>query len=395
MNYDHTHILGSKLDLISKQDMRALFSKWLQGRVFNHVITLNPEICLLAEKDHDYHKIIKKSTLSVDDGIGLQIAAKIFGAKMPERITGREVIAELCKLAVKNNKRIYLIGAEPGIAKKAGRSLAKDYPGLEIVGAEEGISESGFSVDSPELIQRINKSKADILLVAFGAPKQEKWISNNQKKLSNVRIAVGIGGLFDYMAGEVAQPHPFIQKVGLEWLFRLFTQPKRVGRIFNATVVFLLRAIHWRIRMAFVYRKNVVGAILDKDKRLLLASPAWSKDIKWQFHQGGVDKETPSQAILREMEEEIGTNKLVIKDHYRSAHRYDWPKWYSIMRGYKGQKQDLFILEFTGTDADIDITKEGELSAWQWVEQKNVMKQLSPVRRNIGKIVLDAIEKLT
>lgn len=395
MKYDHTHILGSKLDLISKQDMSDLFRKWLQGREFNHVITLNPEICLLAEKDDEYHKIIKKSALSVDDGIGLQIAAKIFGAKMPERITGRDVIDNLCKLAIDNNKKIYLLGAAAGVAQKAGEVLKKKYPGLIIAGAEEGISKKGFLLDSPELIDRIKLSKAEILLVAFGAPKQERWINYNQKKLTNVRIAVGIGGLLDYMAGEVAQPHPFVQKAGLEWLFRLFTQPTRAGRIFNATAVFLMHAVQWRVRMAFIYRKNVVGAILNKNKRLLLVSPAWSKEIKWQFPQGGVDKETPAQAILREMEEELGTNKLVIKNHYSDVHRYDWPKWYQIMRGYKGQKQSLFILKFTGTDSDIDVTREGELSAWQWVAIDDLLGQIAPVRRNIGKIVLDKLRILT
>lgn len=395
MNYDHTHILGSKLDLISKQDMRALFRKWMLGHDFNHVITLNPEICLAAEKDDEYHRILKKSALSVDDGIGLQIAAKILGAKMPSRITGREVIDELCQLAVEHKKKLYLLGAKAGVAKKAGKSLSKKYPGLVIAGAEEGIAKSGFSLDSPNLVNRINQSQADILLVAFGAPKQEKWIYHNQNKLKTVRIAVGIGGLLDYLAGKAVQPHPFIQKAGLEWLFRLFTQPRRAGRIFNATAVFLSHVIFWRIRMTFTFRKNVVGAILDKGERLLLVSPAWSKEIKWQFPQGGVDKETPAQAILREMNEELGTNKLVIKKHYPNVHRYVWPKWYKIMRGYRGQKQDLFILEFTGSDKDIDIAREGELSHWQWVKKRDVLNQMAPVRRNIGKIVLDNLEKLT
>src|SRR5690606_23109000 len=153
----------------------------------------------------------------------------------------------------------------------------------------EGVKSEEFGYRQPELIERINASKAEILLVAFGAPKQEIWIAENAKDLKHIQIAVGVGGLFDYLAGNVANPPKFVQTIGLEWLFRLITQPYRFKRIFRAVVVFPCRAFIWRIRMLLHYRENVLGVIQNQRGQLLLVSPAWSDVEKWQFPQGGID----------------------------------------------------------------------------------------------------------
>lgn len=395
MDPKKTHILGCKIDLLSRLEIRRLFSSWLSGKRFHHVVTLNPEICLHARKEYAFTKLLKKAELTVADGIGLRLGAMLLASKLPPRITGREIVSDLCRLAVNEGKKVYLVGGGEGVARAAGEELQRKFKGLNIVGAEEGVKKGNFSLETPQLLERINQSGADILFVAFGAPKQEKWIAANRDQLKSVKIAVGIGGIFDYIAGIVPSPPMFVRKVGFEWLYRLFTQPSRWKRIFNATFVFIVAVIHWKLRMCFIYRKNVIGFIQNNQGQVLLVSPAWSVSIKkWQFPQGGIDQgEDAEQAIIREMSEELGTEKLKITDHFSSVYRYKWPKWYRLLRGYKGQKQDLFILEFTGEDKDIDITKEGELAAWQWCPPNKVMQTLSMSRKEIGEIALSLVKQ--
>lgn len=395
MTDHHTHILGSKLSLISKNDMSYLFSKWLKNaQTLMHIITLNPEICLRAQADESYREIIKDSALSVADGIGLLAAARLLGTEPVHRITGREVVDELCLRCVNQNKSLFLLGGKDNIALQAAGRLRQKFPGLKIAGAEEGISPEQFSLNTPELIRRINNSGAEALLVAFGAPKQEQWICHNRKKLPNVKIAAGIGGIFDYLAGKVKEPPDIIINLGLEWLFRLATQSGRYRRIFRAVLVFPWQIIKWRLRMMFVYRKNVVAVILDNSNRILLVSPSWSKIKQWQFPQGGVDSgENPARAVLREMTEELGTDKFTILTHDEDVYRYVWPKWYRIHRGYRGQKQDLYIMRFTGSDRDIKIEKN-ELSDWKWADQPNFIEEMAEVRKSIGRIALEKLGQL-
>ena len=148
--------------------------------------------------------------------------------------------------------------------------------------------------------------------------------------------------------------------------------------------------IAWRFRLQFFYRKNVVAMINNHKKQVLVVSPWWSKRKQWQFPQGGVDKgESSEEAIKREMLEELGTDKFKITQHKQNANRYEWPWSYRLIRGYKGQKQDLYIMKFTGTDKDIDIEKQGELSAWKWVDRERLLYELATPRRNIGRTALD------
>ena len=392
MNYQQTHILGAKLDLLSRERVVGKISKWLNEKDQHHIVTLNPEITLLGERDLQYRKMLNRADLTVRDGFGLIIGSYILGAKRAPRITGRMLINDLLKAAIKKNAGIYLLGGQGGTADNAAARLQSDYPGLIISGAEEGMPKKSFSLESPDLVARINKSKAKILLVAFGAPKQELWIQNNLEHLNHISIAIGVGGIFDYIAGKVPIPPRWIQNIGLEWLFRLFTQKGRLSRIIKAVIIFPITCLKWRLRMFAIFRKNVIAAVINSNKQVLLVSPAWSSRIKWQFPQGGMDKnEQADAAILREMSEELGTDHFKILSHHRSVYRYKWPKWYRLLRGYKGQKQDLFFLEFIGKDSDINIEAEGELASWKWTDKKEVIKDLAPSRKSIGQIVMNQL----
>lgn len=400
MNEKQIHILGAKVDLLTRQEVFHRMQQWLSsGRGSHHIVTLNPEIALLAEREDGFHKTINRADITVADGVGLQLAARIFGLDVPERITGRDILAFLCESAAKAGKRVYLAGGGPGVAQAAAGRLQVLYPGLIVAGAEEGMRAGQFSVDGPEakaLADRVTAAQAEILFVAFGAPKQERWISKNLKRLPAVRVAVGIGGLFDYLAGEKPEPALFWQRHGLEWAYRLGTQPWRIRRIFNATFLFLGRVLLWKFRMRFIMRKNVVACIIDRTHtRALVVTPWWSHEARWQFPQGGVDRgESPQQAVFREMGEELGTQSFRVLFHLPKAHRYTWPRWYQFVKGYKGQDQDLFILEFTGKDNELNLHASEELSQWKWVPRENILEELAPRRRDVGAVAVNVLSTL-
>ncbi len=399
MNERQIHILGAKIDLLSRQEVSDRISQWLQQKKGHYLVTLNPEIALLAEREDGFQKVLNRSDITVADGIGLRVAARVFGIAVPPRITGRQIIDMLCKAAVAQKKSLYLLGAGEGIASKTADILRRMYPGLRIAGAEMGFSQSEQQPSPSQLKQvcaRIEAAKADILLVAFGAPKQERFIATHLASMPSVKIAVGVGGLFDYLAGVVRTPSVFWRKYGLEWLFRLITQPKRWKRVFNATFVFLTRVLVWKYRIKFKFRRNVVGFIQDaQHRRALLVSPWWAQDQRWQFPQGGIDRgESAEAAVKREMGEELGTETFRVLAHIPNVHVYEWPVWYTFVKGYKGQNQDLFVLEFTGKDTDIDLGKAAELHEWRWVPNDQVLSQLAQPRREIGALALEALAKV-
>lgn len=394
MNDLETHILGTKIDLLQPDQYDQLFLQWVKSNRLHQILTLNPEIALYAEQHEDFRrKVLNKADLCIRDGFGLGIGAFILGTKTPKRLTGRELLDKILLLAINEDKSVYLLGGRGDTARLAAKNLQKKYSKLRIAGAEEGLTDKSSKADEKKLIERINASNASILLVAFGSPKQDQWIHDHGKALKTVRIAIGVGGIFDYLSGNVPSPPWVFRKLGMEWFFRLLTQKGRLRRIFRAVVVFPLTCLKWRLRIHFRYRKNVVGVIRNKKREILLVSPWWSKVTKWQFPQGGVDNgESPHDAILREMDEELGTNKIIVKKYHPNAYKYEWPKWYQLLRGYKGQDQDLFELEFTGENRDINIEKHGELKKWTWSSKEEVVKKLARSRKMIGKIAIKLLD---
>jgi N-acetylglucosaminyldiphosphoundecaprenol N-acetyl-beta-D-mannosaminyltransferase len=152
-----------------------------------------------------------------------------------------DFILNLMPLAQEKNWRIFFLGGKDDVPEFAKKVLQNKYSNLQIVGAETGPfwheDELKANEELKELVNKINNSQADILLVAFGAPKQEKFIDFFRNDL-NVKVAIGVGGSLDYISGLVPRAPEWIRQVGLEWLYRLFKQPSRIKRIFTATIIF-------------------------------------------------------------------------------------------------------------------------------------------------------------
>lgn len=233
-------ILGVKIDKISKSEAIEKIGEFLKSGKQHLVVTPNPEFIMRAQVDEEFRKILNEASLALADGTGLILASRYLGRPLESRLTGMDMILEIFQLAEKNHYKIFLLGGFEGVAKAAAGWLKNKFPKLEIVGAESGavVSKDQLPGLEPELKDKIIAAKPEILLVAFGAPKQEKWLAKYLKELPSVRVGIGVGGAFDFLAGRSRRAPRFLRKLGLEWLWRLILEPWRFNRIMTALVRF-------------------------------------------------------------------------------------------------------------------------------------------------------------
>lgn len=203
--------------------------------------TPNPEIVQCAGKDPEYAQILADADLVIPDGIGIIHAAKILGRPLKGRVPGIDFAAALMARMAETGKRLFLLGAAPGVAEQAAANLQAAHPGLVICGTHDGY----FKEDGP-VVQKIRAAGADVVFVCLGFPKQEKWIAAHGKE-TGARLLIGLGGSLDVFAGKVERAPEQFQKLGLEWLYRLMKQPSRAGRMAKLPL-FLASAAGARIR---------------------------------------------------------------------------------------------------------------------------------------------------
>ncbi|RNB82077.1 glycosyltransferase [Brevibacillus fluminis] len=190
-----------------------------------HVVTANPEVVMIAKENAGFQSILDQAYV-VPDGIGIVYAAKMLDKPLHERVTGVELVDALMQEANTQGWKVFLLGASPDVNRMAAARLEKDFPGAKIVGRRDGY----FSADEEQLlINEINAASPDLLFVAMGVPRQEFWIAKHWSQL-NTPIVIGIGGVFDVLAGTVKRAPVLWQKLHLEWLYRLLRQPSRWKR---------------------------------------------------------------------------------------------------------------------------------------------------------------------
>ncbi|MBN1779481.1 MAG: WecB/TagA/CpsF family glycosyltransferase [Candidatus Buchananbacteria bacterium] len=241
-------ILSVGIDGLSLQEILEKIDRFINDKNKHYLVTVNPEFLVAAQKDKHFKEILNYADIAIADGVGLVYAAKTLGQKL-YRITGVDLVGFLCELAEQKKYPVFLLGGVDDTAQKTATVLKETFPAINIVGAENGgqVSPDCKSTSDSELIEKINKAKPKILLVAFGQVKQEKWIFNNLDKLNTVKIAIGVGGTFDYICGNVKRAPLTVRNFGLEWLYRLFKEPWRKKRIFNAVFYFLFLILKQKI----------------------------------------------------------------------------------------------------------------------------------------------------
>ena len=226
-------ILNVKVDNISFDEAVNKAGEFLNSGKQNYIVTPNPEIISYAKNDDHYRQILNLADLSVPDGIGLKVASLF---KIKYRVTGIDLMAELLKMAESRGLKIYGIIKKGGfsIKEEISTALLKKFPNLKF---ELRYSGEG---DVEEMIARY---EPDMVFVGLGFPEQEKWIAHHLRKFGFVKIYMGVGGSFDFLAGKTKRAPKWMRKCGLEWLWRLVRHPNRIGRIFNAVVIFPIKVI--------------------------------------------------------------------------------------------------------------------------------------------------------
>lgn len=223
---DKADILGAIVDIVNTSQALQRIRELRHKGQPSHIITLNAEIVYQAQEDPDLMRIINEADLVTPDGIGIVWAGQKLGYPFKERVTGIDLLYQLCAEAAKEGWRVYLLGAAPGVAAEAGRKLCCAYPGLQICGCHDGY----FTDQEMEsLTAEMKEAHPDLLFVALGAPKQEFWI-RQYKELLDVPILIGVGGSFDVVAGIKERAPQWMIKANLEWLYRLLKEPSRFKR---------------------------------------------------------------------------------------------------------------------------------------------------------------------
>lgn len=219
-------IMGVKIDDVTMDEAVALVEEWLKKTGKYYIVTPNPEFIVAAQKDQLFRKILNDADLSIPDGIGLKLSGKI-----KNTVTGTDLMEKLIYHAAEIGLTTGFLGGQEGVAEKTAKCLRIRYPKLKISFAtgDLEVNEDGREVVSSKHNTKYIIPNTDLLFVAFGPPKQEKWIAKNLDK-TPAKVMMGVGGAFDYLSGQVPRAPKFIRDLGFEWLFRLFMQPWRIKR---------------------------------------------------------------------------------------------------------------------------------------------------------------------
>ena len=240
-------ILGVKVHALTTDLTLALIEEFIASDRPHQLVTVNPEFVVEARRDAEFRRILNAAALALPDGIGLLMAARFLRTTLlPERVPGSDLVARLAELSHQKGYRLYFLGAREGVAEKAAATLKELYPNLQIAGCYAG---SPMLDENEAIVQRILSVQPDILLVAYGAPRQDKWIARNLDRLG-VPVCMGVGGSFDFIAGTVQRAPLWVQQLNLEWLHRLLMQPWRWRRIWNAVPRFSWLVLLERLRTA-------------------------------------------------------------------------------------------------------------------------------------------------
>lgn len=227
------NILGVAFDALTLGEAEERADALLCSGAGGYIVTANPEIVLRCREDAAYAAAVNGAKLVLADGVGDLCAARILGTPLPGRVAGADLVPRLLARLAERGGSVFLYGARPGVAERAGESLQSACPGLRIAGTE-----NGYISDETALLEALEREKPDLLLLGLGAPRQELWMAKNRQRTPAVMI--GVGGLLDVFAGDIPRAPEAWQRLGLEWLYRLLREPRRFKRVIRLPKILLL-----------------------------------------------------------------------------------------------------------------------------------------------------------
>ena len=220
-----TDIMGIAFDNVTMQEALDKASAILQGDKTCYAVTPNAEIAYEAMKDESLRALINGADLVLPDGAGVVLASKLLKTPLKQKVAGVDFADALLGLLAERGKSVYLLGSKPGVAELAAEKMREKHPGLIICGMHDG-----YFKDEAPVIEAVNAAKPDVLFVCLGAPKQELFMKRHQQELA-CKLMIGLGGSLDSFAGTVKRAPKWMIAANLEWLYRLYKEPKRFGRM--------------------------------------------------------------------------------------------------------------------------------------------------------------------
>lgn len=240
---ERLHLFGVPIDRVDRTEALQAADAWIRTKSPTRVIfTPDTTAVMRAKWDKSLRDAYQSANLVTADGTGLLWASRMFGTPLKERVTGIDLLQDICSIAERREKRIYLLGAKPGVAKEAANALLTEHPNLKICGIHHGYFAQN---ESASVIEQIQKAAPDLLFVAMGVPLQERWIMEHREALG-VAVVMGVGGSFDVIAGQVKRAPLSWQNSGFEWLWRTLQEPWRWKRL-KVIPTFLIQLIFYRV----------------------------------------------------------------------------------------------------------------------------------------------------
>ncbi len=236
-----TDVMGIRFDNVTMEEALEVARGLLASEGASRVVTPNAEIAYEAMHSSELRALINDAAMVLPDGAGIVLAGKILGTRLQQKVAGVEFAEGLLGVLEREGKRLYLLGSKPGVAELAAQKMLEKHPQLQICGMADG-----YFKDETAVVQKINDAGADVLFVCLGAPKQEQFMKAHQENL-NVRLMIGLGGSLDAFAGTVKRAPRFMIRMNLEWLYRLYKEPKRFKRMLRLPK-YLLAVTAERIR---------------------------------------------------------------------------------------------------------------------------------------------------
>jgi len=240
-------ILGIPINNVTMTEAIETIMQWLNEDDHSQVCFVNADCANIAYRNKAYFEVLRTARFSLADGIGLKLAGKLLAREIKQNVNGTDLFPLLCEALSGTGKGLFLLGARPEVPEYVRDWIKKNYPGVIVSGCHHGY----FSPEKePVVIDQIAKSGADLLLVAFGAPRQDTWINDHLEE-TGVKVAMGVGGLFDFYSGKTARAPLWVREMGMEWLYRFTQEPGRLWkRYFVGNGVFLYRVMLEKIRPA-------------------------------------------------------------------------------------------------------------------------------------------------
>lgn len=222
---DRVVVLGVPFDRVDRLGAVRRAAELVRSGGFHLVVTANPELVMAARSSPELQAVVRSASLVVADGIGVVWASRRLGDPLPERVAGVELMEALCGWAAAEGRPVFLLGGRPGVAEAAAQNLVRQFPGLQVAGTHHGY----FPGAGSDVVARVARSGAHLLFCGLGSPRQELWLWAHREGLG-VRLAMGVGGSLDVLAGQVRRAPGWVRRAHLEWLYRLVREPWRWRR---------------------------------------------------------------------------------------------------------------------------------------------------------------------